>query len=186
MSANYIAKWNGSNWSSLGSGVGRNSQGYPWVLALAASGNALYAGGYFSIAGGKAVHQVAKWDGTNWSALGSGINDFDLPRVGALAISGGSLYVGGKFTLAGGKASLYAAKVLLDPLAFDSNTVAISNGTFQALLTGPEYLNVVIETSTNLAEWIPLTTDSLPPGGWQLSLPASTNRYRFYRARLGP
>src|SRR5437899_1440609 len=40
--ANYIAKWDGHGWTTLGSGV--NSQ----VDALAVSGSNVYAGGYFT------------------------------------------------------------------------------------------------------------------------------------------
>src|SRR5215212_2614337 len=37
------------------------------------SGPALYAGGAFTAAGGTNASRVARWDGTSWSALGSGI-----------------------------------------------------------------------------------------------------------------
>ena len=56
--ANHIAKWDGSAWSALGSGISGN------VYALAVSGNNLYAGGYFVAAGGVTVNNVAKWDGS--------------------------------------------------------------------------------------------------------------------------
>jgi hypothetical protein len=36
------------------------------------SGPALYVGGGFGIAGSVVAHGIAKWDGTAWSALGSG------------------------------------------------------------------------------------------------------------------
>ena len=65
-------------------------------------GNALYAGGWFNRAGGVAAANIAKWDGTAWTALGSGL---DGP-VDALAIfddgTGPALYAGGRFTTAGG------------------------------------------------------------------------------------
>ncbi|HTE05015.1 MAG TPA: hypothetical protein VK824_02385 [Planctomycetota bacterium] len=37
-------------------------------------GPALYAGGAFISAGGVAANSIAKWNGTLWSALGSGVN----------------------------------------------------------------------------------------------------------------
>jgi trimeric autotransporter adhesin len=66
--ANYIAQWNGSSWSALGSGM--NSD----VYALAVSGSTLYAGGDFTTAGGSAANYIAQWNGSSWSALGSGMN----------------------------------------------------------------------------------------------------------------
>ncbi len=94
--ADYIAKWDGTNWSALGSGTD------DYVLALLAdkAGN-LYAGGVFYNAGGTVVKGVAKWDGTNWSALGSGVGDSGW--VGSLAMDQqGNLYAGGFFTPGGG------------------------------------------------------------------------------------
>jgi hypothetical protein len=51
---NYIAQWNGNSWSALGSGVNGN------VSALAASGNTLYVGGNFSMAGEKVSANIAE------------------------------------------------------------------------------------------------------------------------------
>jgi hypothetical protein len=60
MDASGIAKWDGSHWSALGSGV----DGV--VFAIAVSGNNVYAGGYFTYAGGERASCIAKWDGTLW------------------------------------------------------------------------------------------------------------------------
>ena len=46
---------------------------------------------------------IAKWNGSTWSALGSGM-DTDY-CVYALAVSGSDLYAGGDFTTAGGSAA---------------------------------------------------------------------------------
>ncbi len=94
--ASRIAKWNGSSWSPLGSGMNNT------VIALAVSGRDLYAGGHFTTAGGIAANYIAKWNGSGWSALGSGMGALDFPSVQALAVSGGDLYAGGNFTMAGG------------------------------------------------------------------------------------
>jgi hypothetical protein len=102
--ANYIAKWDGSTWSALGSGMGGGGLG-TYVYALAVSGSNVYAGGYFTTAGGSAAIGIAKWNGSNWAALGSGISG-----VYALAVSGSDLYAGGYFTTAGGSAANYLAK----------------------------------------------------------------------------
>jgi hypothetical protein len=106
VAANHIAKWNGSRWSALGSGMN-----WGYVLALAVSGTNLYAGGMFTAAGGVAANYIAKWNGSVWSALGSGMGGGpNPPYVHALAVSGTNLYAGGKFTTAGEVAVHYIAK----------------------------------------------------------------------------
>ena len=51
------------------------------VYALAVSGTNLYAGGYFTTAGGVTANYIAKWDGSAWSALGSGMSGCSDPYV---------------------------------------------------------------------------------------------------------
>ena len=58
-------------------------------------------GGNFTTPGGSLANHIAKWDGSSWTALGSGLNRY----VGALTVSGSDLYAGGSFTTAGGKVS---------------------------------------------------------------------------------
>jgi hypothetical protein len=93
--ANYIAKWNGTNWSALGSGLNY------WVDAIAVSGDEVYVTGPFTMAGGKAAHTIAKWNGTSWSALGSGLNHHWGGGIGSLEVIGREVYVGGLFSMAG-------------------------------------------------------------------------------------
>jgi hypothetical protein len=105
--ANAIAQWDGNAWSPLGSGMGDPLPSTSvYVKALAVSGTNLYAGGTFTTAGGNAANSIAKWDGNNWSALGSGMDN----NVLALATSGTNLYAGGDFTTAGSTAASYIAK----------------------------------------------------------------------------
>jgi len=93
--ATNIAKWDGSAWSALGTGIGAGGGG---VLALAVNGTNLYAGGDFTRAGPvTTANNIARWDGSDWSGLGSGMDD----RVLALAVSGTNLYAGGWFYTAG-------------------------------------------------------------------------------------
>ncbi|MDW8391392.1 MAG: hypothetical protein RMK84_14800, partial [Oscillochloridaceae bacterium] len=99
--ADYVARWNGTSWSALGgSGNGALNS---WVNALAASGGDVYVGGAFTNAAGiPQADYVARWDGTNWNALGGGANGALNSQVYALAVSGGDVYVGGDFTNAAG------------------------------------------------------------------------------------
>ena len=91
VSANYVAKWNGTAWTALGTGMNGQVKALAWDSAT----NTLYAGGSFTTAGGTSAMNIAKWNGTTWSALGAGA---DLP-VNALAFQGAqkTLAVGGMF-----------------------------------------------------------------------------------------
>jgi hypothetical protein len=105
--ASQVALWDGSNWNALG---GQASEGLTWNLGFAESlgtdGTNLYAGGLFTDAGSLQANGIASWDGTNWSALGSGLSGSFTPGVAisakAVAMFGGNLYAGGNFTNAGG------------------------------------------------------------------------------------
>ena len=118
--ADYIAKWDGSNWSALGYGANPNSGALNnLVTSITLSGTNLYAGGWFTSVNNKgtvlgAAHYIAKWDTLtgNWSALGHGAN----ASTGALnddvftiAASGSNVYVGGKFTNVNNKGTVLGA-----------------------------------------------------------------------------
>jgi hypothetical protein len=116
--ASRIAKWDGQTWSALGSGVNNLVASLAVFDDGSGSGPALYAGGIFINAGGIAANRIAKWDGQNWSALGSGITgpEFSTILVDDLTVfddgsgAGPALYVGGEFTAAGGVAANQMAK----------------------------------------------------------------------------
>ena len=106
--ANSIAQWDGTGWSALGAGVtledGNNTPQKGTIRALAVNNGALYAGGWFSKAGGKAANHVAVWQGGAWSTLGVGVRAEQFataPQIYALAFSGNILYAGGRFAGAG-------------------------------------------------------------------------------------
>ncbi|MDO7875479.1 T9SS type A sorting domain-containing protein [Hymenobacter sp. ASUV-10] len=105
MPNNRIVRWSitDSNWNSLGSvsPLGLYGQGgLAWTVVVAPNGD-VYAGGYFTQAGNTPVSNIARWNGTAWSSLGTGLNGV----VAALAIApNGDVYAGGTFTQAGGSA----------------------------------------------------------------------------------
>jgi hypothetical protein len=151
---NYIAKWDGNNWSALGSGMNF------WVYALAVSGSDLYAGGWFARATNSSgvtvpANYVAKWDGNNWSALGSGIGGTTAPVVHALAASGNTLYVGGTFTTAGGKVSGSVALLAPSPGRFSELSYSPFAG-FSCM-----FLDATIGQSYRIQ-----TSPSLSTGNW--------------------
>ncbi len=96
---NTIAMWDGTNWSAVGSGItGAVNSSNPEIYAMAVYNGDLYVGGYFTTAGGAPASNIAKWNGTGWSALGSGINGF----VHTMSVYNGKLIIGGNFTSANG------------------------------------------------------------------------------------
>ena len=92
-----------ANWVSMGGIRGANGEVYAAVAD--GSGN-LYIGGLFSIVGACFANNIAQWNGSSWSGLGSGMNY----EVHALAVSGRTLYAGGYFTTAGGVSANYIAQ----------------------------------------------------------------------------
>ncbi|MBN2105024.1 VCBS repeat-containing protein [bacterium] len=93
---NHIAGWSSRTrqWSSLGDGIPGGI-----VYALAMHGDDLYAGGCFclNLGDGNYANNIAKWDGTAWTNLGSGVDSI----VYAMAFQGNDLYVGGDLFRAG-------------------------------------------------------------------------------------
>jgi hypothetical protein len=91
---NGIAKYDGINWSQVGTGVDQI------VLAIVSddSGN-IYIGGDFAKAGDISADRIAKWNGTAWSSMNTGMDS----AVFSLAIdNSGALYAGGSFTMVSG------------------------------------------------------------------------------------
>jgi trimeric autotransporter adhesin len=68
------------------------------VNAVAVLGTDVYIGGTFTAVDGVVASRVAKWNGSAWSALGSGANG----SVNAMAVLGSELFIGGTFSSVGG------------------------------------------------------------------------------------
>ena len=80
-----VVRWNGALWAPLGNGLASSSAG-DFVLALLVLPNGdLVAGGQFTRG---RLTNVARWDGVDWRAMGSGIpqvvSDLDLLPDGAV------------------------------------------------------------------------------------------------------
>ena len=94
------------NWDSRFGVPGAN--GAIWAICI--HGPDVYVGGSFTEIGGVPANNVAKWNGTNWSALGAGVSGGFLPEIHALIFIGADLYAGGFFSQAGDAASQGVAK----------------------------------------------------------------------------
>ncbi|MBI5219609.1 MAG: PKD domain-containing protein, partial [Bacteroidia bacterium] len=131
-----VARWDGEQWTGVGTATDLDCD----VLALGMYKKYLYAGGCFGIQDSASTcpyKGVARWDGSLWNTLGSGVNN----TVYALAEYKGELYVGGEYSIAGGDSARGLARWYipvdtscnwLQPRVF-SNTDTISlNGQGQA------------------------------------------------------
>ncbi|MDX2032296.1 MAG: hypothetical protein SF339_16600 [Blastocatellia bacterium] len=166
LSANSIARWDGTRWGTLGTGSGTTGNGV-WspgranVSAIVISGSDVYAGGSFTKvqnSGSSSLNAycIAKWSSATgaWAALGKGTAPSTNGVAGdvlALTFFNGELIVGGTFSLAYNdvNASVSANKVVrwngTAWTALGSGTGTGGNGvngTVYSLATGPGYLYV--------------------------------------------
>ncbi len=93
--ANRVAKWDGTQWSALGSGL--NGVGLSLGVFDNGTGPKLFAGGDFSAAGAQAANHIAMWDGTDWTALGSGLSDRVFTQIVFTHQGKEALFMGGAF-----------------------------------------------------------------------------------------
>ncbi|MBX3726486.1 MAG: hypothetical protein KF823_11300 [Xanthomonadales bacterium] len=99
-----VLRWNGSGWAPLGAGAA-GAFDLPYVRALVVHEGQLVAGGVFSSIGGQSAMKVARWNGSAWSPLGTGLG-IAIPTqyVAALAVHEGQLIAGGNFSHSGATA----------------------------------------------------------------------------------
>ena len=96
-----LAAWDGSAWSALGSGLAQVGGIVPAVAALHVAANGdLYVAGDFDSAGGVAVDSLARWNGSQWSAVATGLGPASLTAV--TTGPAGEVYIAGGFQVGGG------------------------------------------------------------------------------------
>ena len=108
--ANYIAKWDGSRWHPVGAGAinGLNNQVMVLHVHSDVNGTLLYAGGWFTMAGGQQANRIIGWNGTHWVPLAYGVSGLLGTVVYTLASAppgfpgAPCLVVGGNFDTATG------------------------------------------------------------------------------------
>ncbi|WP_156109046.1 two-component regulator propeller domain-containing protein [Hymenobacter sp. APR13] len=151
--ANNVAKWDGTSWTGLGSGINGNPILNRCIKSLALDGNDnLYAGGDFTTAGGISANNIAKWNGTTWTALGAGLTGTSIACVDAVAIdNNGILYAGGGFYLTGGTSVNSIAK--WEGTAWTSLGTGISGNVYALATDGSG--NVYVGGSFDIAGGIP-------------------------------
>jgi hypothetical protein len=71
------------------------------AVATAENGD-IYVGGDFVLINGLVVNHIARWDGEEWHALGTGISGtYSYQTIYAIEIDGSNVYIGGSFQQAG-------------------------------------------------------------------------------------
>lgn len=98
-----VVHWDGDHWIPVG---GNGVDGVVHAVAITPDGS-VFIGGQFETAGNSYTTNIARWNGTSWSAVGDGVNG----TVYALAVDGaGTLFAGGQFTQAGGAPANHIAR----------------------------------------------------------------------------
>ena len=163
---NHIARWDGATWQPLGGGLNAGAMVNRGVWALAAhtdaSGHSLYAGGEFLKAGAVTAPRIARWNGKQWSAVGTGMNGLVTALASHDDGSGGAaLYAAGNFTAAGGVSAIRVAKwngASWSPLGSGLNGMArtlrsFDDGAGPALYAGGEFTQAGGAPALSVAKW---------------------------------
>ncbi len=109
-----LARWDGVAWSAVGGGVFEGDR-FGGVDAFEVfddgRGTALYAAGSLGLAGGEIVNMIARWDGSDWTDAGMGLDgtqiyDLEVYDDG----EGPTLFATGQIVNAGGSFSLGIAR----------------------------------------------------------------------------
>jgi hypothetical protein len=100
----HLRRWNGSAWSNLS--VTPLSAPQPFtaeVNSMTTLGGELIVGGWFDRAGAVPLANIARWDGAQWRAMGTGLGDPQLTseQVESVVVGPDGLYAAGRFERAG-------------------------------------------------------------------------------------
>lgn len=182
-----VARWNGQGWTNLGLGVGGwpslSSQPMIEALAVGPLGN-LYAGGTFSKAGGSNASYIARWNGDEWTAMGSGLDWHALALLPSRGFPG-RLYVAGMFAEAGSKLAGAVAYAQVEPIFPMTGIVPAEGGELAVAWAGFTTDVQYLETSASLAsnDWKIVATNHPPTSPTNVVTLAATNGPAFFRVR---
>ncbi len=132
--ADYVARWDGTAWSSLSSPLNNV------VESMAVWDSVLYVGGAFQSDSPPYFNHIVRWDGRTWSTLGSypaeGVDDDVL----AMTVLGSSLYVGGTFTTRGRGADTAAGILRWNGSAWSAVGTGFRHGAVRAFAANGDSL----------------------------------------------
>lgn len=166
---NYIAYYDGSTWHLLPNNNSKNCNGT--IYSMAVYKNELYVAGSLYEINGKSFNRIAKWDGTTWKNVGSGLTG-GVSFVREMAVYNEELYVGGNFYFAGGKLAKFLAK--WNGNTWDSVDNSLNSTVYSLfadtihnkLLLGGGFTNAGDSATLGIASWdgvkmSPLSNDTL-------------------------
>jgi len=150
-----IAYLDGSTWKPLSTGIAHDTSAYVTALAIDSNGE-LILGGQFSTAGGRACANIARWNGTQMSPLGDGLdgvvtsirvvndgiyamghfNSISAPESGTGPDERVAFWNGSFWTHFGAAIPLNTATTFADLLIDDSKAILIYPNTGTATLWG--------------------------------------------------
>lgn len=97
VTCNYVARFDGNNWQPVGDLQKYLGKAYPsQVLSLANFKNVVYVAGAWDDSSGVA-RNIAKFDGVNWSNVGTGIQQGGFASINGMEALDDNLYLGGTF-----------------------------------------------------------------------------------------
>ncbi|MFM9957761.1 MAG: hypothetical protein ACKVZJ_06775 [Phycisphaerales bacterium] len=131
---NGVAQWNGTEWLPMGSGMTGGGGSFGTVVAVTTAPNGdVIAAGNFNTAGGVPAANVARWNGSAWSAMGAGL-DYYGTALGRLP--NGNVLVARHQITEGGGAGMVARVYQWDGTALTEYFARV-NDNINALLTTP-------------------------------------------------
>lgn len=98
---NGVARWNGTDWETVGGGLGRT----PEILTMASTTDGLLVTGWNLRINGDLISNMARWDGHQWTDFGVG-----TARINTIFSEPGGMLVGGDFGQIGGVVSAKLAE----------------------------------------------------------------------------
>ena len=154
VSANYVARWNGTAWSAMGAGFNRTAR------SAAVLNNVLYVSGGFSASGDTELASIGRWDGAAWQPVVSGDNvSLSINRIAAI---NGSIYATGLIAPGNGAGFVPVARLTADGWRSIAEDTSDQSGVFApfdiGVYDGQIYVSGLFrtapgESATQIARW---------------------------------
>jgi hypothetical protein len=159
-----IARWDGSTWSGVSTGItGSGSAVRSLLVHDDGAGESLFVAGFFTTAGGVAATNIARWDDSQFHALGPGLNGIVHAMAAHDDGTGLALYVVGEFTHTGDGATALSHIARWDGSTWTSvgggldgagrSIVSGVVGGADALFVGGLFANAGGGAAVNVARW---------------------------------